>query len=105
MATPSRLLLPATTVATIIPPNSGLPSFCGNEFRAFGPAVQPGRVRSAERLTRDPRRDALERILARRRIGSDMDPSERAARIGDAGALLQRKVGGIEIMIGAGVDH
>src|SRR5262245_11361712 len=53
---------------------------------------------------REPLRDLLLRIRAGLGVGADMAAVGRC-RVGACGRCVQREVGPIEIVIGAGIDH
>src|SRR5260370_2095243 len=64
----------------------------------------PRKSGAREKLAGQPFRDALLRIGARFRVGTDM-ALLRQASVGGAPDCVQRKVGAIEIVIGTGIDH
>ena len=106
---PSRCTSPAMTVATIVPP-AGL--FVRRNSRAYSAGLCSRRkadphcgtaCSSAYRAIHSVTR--FMRVRARRRIGSDMDAAGAAGGECHAGALLQRQVRVVEVVIGVGIDH
>src|SRR5579862_1861801 len=51
-----------------------------------------------------PRRYALERVVARRRVGAAMRPAGRVDGVDEASAQPDRRIGAVEFVIGAGID-
>src|ERR1044072_3317306 len=71
-------------------------------IRTAEPRMIP--TRAPQGLTRDPLRHALDRIRTRRRVGADMHAADRSGCERHVEALLQRQVGRIEVVVGAGID-